>query len=227
MSTSDNTVSPPTASTDTATPSLDECCIAYDFEAPGGIPGKHAFSQLGAVLFNMSTGKVLRTFNHYANLTGYCFEERCVREFWSKFPQRHAETIEECSKSPLSPYDVVALFHQTCLEWVREYPNTIMITDNAGYDAALLKFFSPVDTMYFLGPCQCMLDTRATYLGMTRLPVTYARWDSNPYKYLVAAFPSIPPLNTEGVSHDHHPVNDATVIAMKWHHINKHLHKMV
>lgn len=200
----------------------DECCIAYDFEAPGGKPDLHAFSQLGAVLFNMKTGKVLKTFNEYANLTYYTFEERCVKEFWSKFPERFAQTIAECSRSTHSPYEVVDMFHKTCLEWKKEYPNTIMITDNAGYDAAILKFFSPVDTMYFLGPCMCMIDTRSAYLGMARLPCTYLLWDSNPYKRLM----EIPQLDTQGVSHDHHPVNDATVIAMKWHHANKYLDKM-
>lgn len=211
---------------------MDQCVIAFDFESFGGIPSKNGFTQLGAVLFSITQGKVLDRFNHYANMTGYEEEERCMTEFWNRddMKARLAETRLGCQNSSLSPHQVVAEFYQWCQRCVAEFPKTYLITDCSAYDAGLLKFFSPVDTMYFLpNKWACgSVDVSDVYLGIARVPMTHEVVNGSAYKSCVALLEkeyaqrglTLAPIDLQGVSHDHHPVNDAEVIARKWHYVN-------
>ncbi len=198
--------------------------IAFDFEAPGGIPHKNAFTQLGAVLFNMSTGKVEDTFNEYSCINGYTWDENCVKEFWSKFPERFEETKQKCSESLLTPYEVVDKFITWCQTHSRNVGNDLyLITDCSTFDSGILKCFSNTDTLYILDKKKRdIVDVGAIYLGLSRKYNSTEFIDGSAFKSCIKNLN----ITEEFISskfHDHHPVNDATVIAEKWHFINKFL----
>ena len=77
---------------------MEEIVIGFDFECAGGIPAKHGFTQLGASAHELKTGKKIAGFNEYANMKDLEWEERCVKEFWEKNPDRYAETLKKNSK---------------------------------------------------------------------------------------------------------------------------------
>jgi hypothetical protein len=202
-----------------------EYIIALDFEAAGGVPSKHGFTQLGACLIKMSTGEVLAKFNSYANMTGYEWEERCVREFWSKFPERFEDTKNKTSDPNVpGPYGVIDRF----MEWVdlvtgspEIRDHVYVISDNAPFDLALLRYFSANrDILYMFGPYREMVDVSAAYMGMSRKPVNIALMDQSAKDLAKAAITEMTGAPCElpklEVDHDHDAVNDAVVMGLRW-----------
>lgn len=200
--------------------------IAFDFEAAGGVPLVNGFTQLGAVLFNMETGKVEDSFNMYANMKVYVWDERCVSEFWSKFPERYAETKLECDKAANSPFQVVDMFVTWCIaHFARLNGDVYLITDCSTFDSGLLKAFSVKhDTLYIGVNNRDIVDVGNAYLGMCRKFHSVAFVDGSAFKTCVKEL-GIEEEFKASTFHDHHPVNDATVIAEKWCFVNKHLSK--
>jgi hypothetical protein len=197
--------------------------IAFDFEAGGGVPFENGFTQLGAVLFNMNTGKVEDSFNMYASMRGFDWEDRCVKEFWEKFPERYKETMEKCVESRHSPEGVVDAFNDWCKNHFAKLKNDVyLITDCATFDSGILKAFSNDDTLYYPGFPRDIVDTGVAYLGMCRLPFSTELVDGSAFKTCVKVLGITKPF-TPSVFHDHHPVNDATVIAEKWFYVNSFL----
>ncbi len=197
--------------------------IAFDFEAAGGVAPKNAFTQLGAVLMRLEDSTVLSQFNEYSSMIGYEWEERCVKEFWEKFPERYKETKEKVNQTTNGPYQVVDLF----LSWVRDatkdMKDVYLITDNSAFDAGLLRAFSDTnDIMYIFGEYRCIIDVNCVYRGMSMLPVTTALLDQTSKTLALNATKLDKPKFT-GVSHDHHPVNDAHTMALFWSFIQRHL----
>jgi hypothetical protein len=192
--------------------------IAIDFEAAGGVPAVNGFTQLGAAMVDMATGERVAHFNAYASMEGYEWDERCVKEFWLKHPDRFAETLEKCKNAP-SPYVVVEQF----LEWVKEVSagkDAYLITDCSTFDTGLLKHFSKVDILYVLGPCRDIVDVSAVYMGLSRKFMDCAGVDGSSKRYALGALCDVKGCEVKWpefpVTHDHDAVNDATVIAMRW-----------
>lgn len=188
--------------------------VAFDFEAAGGVPSVNAFTQLGAVVMDLRTSEVLGTFNEYANMKDYKWEDRCVSEFWSKYPERYAETLAETEKAALTPKQVVDKFY----DWARETcagHNAYLLTDCAIFDAGLLRSFSSRDINYVFGSCNFVMDTCSFYNGLARAEPTYESFDGSSKDHALRAlglseWPKFP------VAHDHHPVNDAMAMAFKF-----------
>jgi hypothetical protein len=184
----------------------------------------NGFTQLGAVLFNMGTGKVEDSFNMYASMKGYKWDERCVSEFWERFPERYAETKLECDKAEHTPYQVVEFFVLWCVAHIaRLNGEAYLITDCSTFDSGLLKAFSlKHDTLYIGVNNRDIVDVGNAYLGMCRRHFSVSFVDGSAFKTCVKEL-GITEEFTPSTFHDHHPVNDATVIAEKWYFVNKHL----
>lgn len=206
--------------------------IVFDFEAFGGAPGKNAFTQLGAVVFNFESGMVEGTFNMYARQDGYEQEQRCVKEFWSRpeMKERFETTLAEAQKAEKNPYQVITAFREWCLSWEQLFPGCVLVTDNSNFDLGLLKFFSETDTMYFLGRLTECVDTGVFYKGAMRLPLGTSIAKSK-FETCVAQLQKqiegpVDPFDPGLVAHDHNPVNDAHMIALKLHYVNNLLKKL-
>lgn len=210
--------------------------IVIDFETFGGTPGKNGFTQLGAVLFNFDTGQVEGSFNMYARQDGYEKEQRCWEEFWSRpdMKERLEATLEGVEKADKNPYQVISAFREVCLAWEAQNPGCVLVTDCANFDLGLLKFFSESDTMYFLGRMPEVVDTGVFFKGAMRLPLGTKIKDSK-FETCVAqlrkgleqqGLPPPAPFDAGEVKHDHNPVNDAHMIALKLHYVNTLLKAM-
>jgi hypothetical protein len=202
-------------------------CIAVDFEAPGGITPVHGFTQLGAALIDIKQGKVLADFNKYANMTGFTWEERCLKEFWLRpdMKSKYENTIEQCAQSTKNPYEVVDSFilwaKQCMLEHNIEPHEIYLISDNAAFDLGILRCFSRnQDIMYMFGDgiyretvdvssfyqglgVEVNLDASAKKLGLKGLNA--GRGEGNQL--------ALPKFDVE---HDHDAVNDAKTMGLFW-----------
>jgi hypothetical protein len=200
--------------------------IAFDFEAAGGVTPKNGFTQLGAALICVDDQQVIATFNEYANMSLHDWEDRCVREFWSKNPKRFEETKIAVRNAQNDPFDVVAMF----LDWVQanthDKKDVVLITDNAAFDAGILRCFSKDrDIMYVFGEYRSIIDVSCVYRGMSRQVVDTALLDESSIGLGIKAVNAVRAGNNEDtfdafpkfpVEHDHHPVNDAKVMGLKW-----------
>ena len=204
---------------------LEEIVIGFDFECAGGIPNDNGFTQLGASAHELKTGKKIAGFNEYASMKGYVWEERCVKEFWEKNPERYAETLKKTADSKHTCAEVVAMF----IEWAREVSKgrkCVIISDNMIYDGSLVKYYSGVDVIYLLGNgYTCFFETASVYFGMyanhKRQKLDFDSKDGLSSKQL-----ALDAINanrevkleypTNGVKHDHRPENDAENMVNKW-----------
>ena len=144
---------------------MNNCVIAFDFEAFGGTAKYNGFTELGAVLVRVHNSEVLATFHSYASMLGYAMEERCMREFWSKYPERLAATIEN-SVNASPPEEVCKNF----VQWVKDATtanrvtnSTLLITDNATFDLAHLAHFMGSDPLYIFGEYRSVIDVTGVY----------------------------------------------------------------
>ena len=209
---------------------MSEIVIGFDFECAGGIPIKHGFTQLGASAHELDTGKKIGGFNEYASMVGLEWEERCVKEFWEKNPERYAETLEKTMNATLTCAQVVEKF----IEWVREMAKDrkcIIVSDNMIYDGGLLKYYSGIDVMYLLGEWTVYFETASYYYGLhsmhKRARITE---DSDHLNSKQIALDAVNATKSEPltwpeskVNHDHHPENDAENMVMKWIFIQNNL----
>jgi hypothetical protein len=205
--------------------------VAFDFESAGGIPSRHAFTQLGAVIMNVDNDEIVAEFNSYSNMKGYEWDERCVNEFWKKYPKRFEETKREVDRATLNPYQVVGGF----IEWVQfncaNLKDVYLLTDNAAFDAGILRYFSVgQDILYIFGEYRPIVESSRYYAGIARTKVTPAtlgqsskrlamdRLNRERALYNLAQVEDFP---QHPVSHDHNPVNDAKVMAWNWCHLQR------
>lgn len=197
--------------------------IAFDFEAAGGVPLKHGFTELGAVCFDMVNGNVIDSFYLSASMKNFEWEPRCLEEFWLKNPNLYEET-KKCVYAPdvQDPRVVIKHFYNWCQDIKKDYPDVYMITDNSTFDSGILKYFSDFDTYYFLGPPMDIVDVSAVYMGIQRRPMNRKLIDSSSFKGCVEAL-GLAPFEYENVS-PHCATADAEEIARRWKYIQDALH---
>lgn len=210
----------------------EEVVLAFDFECAGGVAQKNGFTQLGASVHELSTGKKLAGFNEYANMMGYEWEDRCVKEFWEKHPERYKDTLEKVESAPLTCEEVVEKF----VRWARETcanRKCVILSDNMIYDGGLLKHFAKVDVLYLLGRRSVYFETSSVYYGMHMMHKR-ARIDesSDDLSSKEIALDAVRAFNKDanwpehGPSHDHNPENDAENMARKWIYIQQQFSTM-
>jgi DNA polymerase III epsilon subunit-like protein len=205
--------------------------IGFDFEAAGGIPALHGFTQLGAVLVDMDTDKVMGEFNMFSSMKNLVWEKRCVEEFWEKNPEKYKETLKGTSEAKMGPYEVVDAFVQWVQRVSKGLKDVYLLTDNAAFDAAILRFYSiKQDILYIFGSYRPIVESSRFYSGLARKPVTTeSLWESskdNALKGMRADGLKVPPFPIHSVEHDHNPVNDALVMALNWSHMQRSLKMM-
>lgn len=196
--------------------------IAFDFESFGPIPNIHGFTELGAVVGDLETGEIVDTFRMSANQSGYTQDKECIETFWNKHPGTYEETIKKCSESDKKPREVVDLF----VGWIRDFvenksiSNIYLLTDCATYDSGILKTFSSYSTLKIINnDALDIIDSTSFYLGIARVFMTNSVVSGYSFECALSALNG--PKFISSVSHDHNPVNDATVIFEKWFHMNK------
>lgn len=87
------------------------------FESFGLIPSVHGFTQLGAVLGNLSDGNIIDTFHEYANQSKYIPDNNCINTFWINHPENKQNTLDKCSESTKTPQEVIELF----ISWIKKH----------------------------------------------------------------------------------------------------------
>lgn len=199
--------------------------VGIDFECPGGIISIDGFTQMSATIHDENRGTLIASFSMYARIDEYDWDERCVREFWSKSPERRAETIAKCKASVCTCEEVVAIF----VQWVQENTaghHAYMITDNAAYDAALLRYYAKVDVMYlFPTPngepmYRRIQDIHCFYRGVAAFSQREVVLDGTNIKGAKTAVLEalrLPTLPDWGVAHD--PSNDCAKMVHDFCHI--------
>lgn len=190
--------------------------LAIDIEASGQGLRTNFMTCIGAAYIDPG-GKVLGTFSEYLSQPeGTCWEQRCVDEFWLKFPDLYEETkIKVGSAAPAK--EVMKRFK----EWVQEISKnkkTLIVFDTSGFDQAWVDYnLEDTSCLYLLGYYSKPFDISAYMLGFAK-----ADFDSSSKKSFVSTtgvnFPKW------DVSHDHNPANDATVTGLNAWFVRSHLH---
>lgn len=195
--------------------------ISFDFESFGPVPVLHGFTQLGAVIGNLSTGKIVSKFSEYANQKNYIKDKECIERFWETHPKRYNETLKKCEESTKGPQEVINMF----LNWIDKFvekkgKSCYLITDCSTYDSGILKTFSLYSTLKIVNKDipRDIIDTTSFYLGIAGLFMTEDIVDGNSFdlackKLKLTNFKS-------SVFHDHNPVNDSIVIFEQFKFIN-------
>jgi hypothetical protein len=194
--------------------------IVFDFESFGGIPSINGFSEFGAVLMEVPTGKVLETYHSFASQDKYYRNQRCMDEFWSKFPERLAETNKYTLFAP-NPENIINNFMWWCEKNARTYNimnNIHLITDNSSFDTALLAHFSTgTDIKYVFGEYRPVIDVTMYYYGVAKMLMNVESFNELKISSKQNAMISLG-VQDFGIDniHDHNPVNDATHIGLWW-----------
>ena len=198
--------------------------VAIDFECAGGIPSKNGFTQLGAVIMEVSDEcKVVSSFNSYSSMILYQWDERCVKEFWEKHPVRFAETkLEVYNPATPQPHVVVNNFMKWVKQETKDFKDSVyLISDNVAFDVGTLKYFSSEhEILYMFGPYQEVVDVSSAYIGMSLFPVDKNLMNRSSKEVALEAINErlVQKLNAPNFpkSELHHPVDDAKEIASHW-----------
>lgn len=210
-----------------------EIVIGFDFECAGGVPALNGFTQMGASAHLLSTGEKIAGFNEYAKMEGLEWEERCVKEFWEKNPERYAETLEKTKNAKMTCSEVVEAF----IDWakgVSKFRQCVFVSDNMIFDGGLLKYYAKRDVMYILGRYTVFYETSSVYNGMhslrKRARLDQASGDLSSKKVALEAVREL--VGDEKLEypeteakHDHNPENDAEAMVRKWVFIQNSLSK--
>ena len=202
-----------------------------DYECAGGVPSLHGFTQVGVKVFDIDARRPLDiTFSMYSNMKGYTWEQRCVTEFWEQNPDRYAQTKDAVANAPFTCSEVT---NNELIPWMQAVAHghkSILCSDNVAYDIGILKFFSTIDIMYIFGEYTSILDVNCMYLGMYLFSsgellsaelldkITVRKEALRAARAHRGLEPSIG-FPDFGVSHDHHPENDAETMGYRWAHV--------
>lgn len=146
--------------------------IAFDFETFGPLPTIHGFTQLGAIIGNLSSGQIVDTFSEYANQSDYVCDSECIESFWLKNPEKYNETLIKCSNSDKHPNEIIQMFIKWIADFIenRETSSVYLITDCSAFDTGILKTFSLQSTLKIIKNCpRDIIDTTSFFLGVSRL----------------------------------------------------------
>jgi hypothetical protein len=187
--------------------------LVGDIEATGPCWRRDAMTCMAFVLM-APNGQITKSYKSYLALPpGAGWDERTVNEFWLKYPDVYEMTQKEVAKAR-QPKEVMTEF----LAWVREVTkdkDVRLVFDTAGFDAGWINYHltsldEKVGIDWMMGHYE-----PPTCLGSYMLGAGQATFDKSSKKSFCKAkgltMPKWP------VSHDHDPLNDATVIAYNLH----------
>lgn len=196
--------------------------LAVDIESTGRGTGVHFVPCFGACIVGPD-GKVIGTFKRYlAQPANREWEERCVEQFWNKFPDMYGKTLEEIRTAGAVPA-VMAEFRA----WVHEVTDdkdAHIVFDTASYDGAWLETLLGETSSNYLMRKRNDKGELEEYYRPTRDISSYllgaagAPFGKSGMKAFCERFGLQRPV--WAVKPDHDPGNDATCIALDawWAH---------
>lgn len=138
--------------------------VGLDVEASGMGLRTNFVLQIGLAEVDVETGRVLRKFQSFiAQPENTEWEERCVREFWSKHPERFEFVKNAIVNAPSR--DEVAT---SVLSWLKDCDKDArFVVDTPGFDLAWLdSILGHTSHLYAFGNYRDVLDLSSWYLGL-------------------------------------------------------------
>ncbi len=178
--------------------------LAIDVKTTGQGIRTNFMTCIGASLVN-EDGETVATFEEYmAQPEGTCWEPRCENEFWSTKPELWEQTKQRIAIArPAS--EVMKSFREWVLKVTKDQ-NVTIVFDTAGFDQAWVDYnLGDLSCNYLLGKYKAPICINNYMCG-----AGFGDLGSSSKKAFAKKFQEFPKYN---VSHDHHPVNDATCIA--------------
>ena len=180
--------------------------LAIDVEASGQGLRTNFMTCLGSALISPE-GKVLGTFSSYLKQPENCvWEQRCIDEFWSKYPELFEETKKRVADAREAS-EVMSSFKKWVLDITKD-KKTLIVFDTSGFDQAFIDYnLGDTSCMYLLGHYEAPFDISSYMLGVAEAPFD----NSSKKSFCKAKAVEIPKWPVE---HDHNPVNDAIVTGL-------------
>jgi hypothetical protein len=190
--------------------------LAFDIEATGQSLRRHFMACFAAVLI-APNGQIVATYKSFlAQPPGCTWEQRCLDEFWFKNMDAYIATVAGVANAR-PPLVVMAEFRQ----WMQDNvsgKDVAVVTDTAGFDSTWLEY-----NLDALGEDNCSVNYmtsapgKSTYespvdISSYMLGAAGATFDKSSMKSFCAAKGLEKPQ--WHVTHDHDPLNDATVIGL-------------
>lgn len=185
----------------------DTYVLGLDVEATGQGLKTNFMTQLGAALVDPNSMTKIAGFNEYLpQPPGTTWEDRCVVEFWNKFPKRFEET--KIGVANAKPIDEVMTRFKNWVKEVTKDKKCMIAFDTAGFDQAWIdSYLGDTSCLYLMGRYEQPIDISSYMSGVGK-----GAFDGSSKKdFMKATGLAFPKWD---VSHDHHPENDATVIAL-------------
>ncbi len=193
----------------------DEYILAIDVETTGQGLKTNFMTCIGAALIKCGSCTVVDTFESYLKQPdGTCWEQRCVDEFWSKFPDLFEKTKIEISNA--LPADIVM---KKFLDWVLKVTKDrkcVIVFDTAGFDQSWVDYnIGHTSCSYIMGYYKPTRDISSYMLGLAKLGVHGYGAKASVVKIAKEDFP------VWNVNHDHNPSNDAAVTGLNASWVSK------
>lgn len=154
--------------------------LAFDIEARGKSAIRNGILAVGVVLFDYGgVGEVMRKVWNVGPLPGQTYDETCLRDFWSKFP----DTQHKLEQNPIDPQEFAHEF-RTLLNTFDE-SNVFLLCDNPSFDAWFINYyldFFGLDSMSHDSAgrfARVVHDADSFTRGFLRSPPTENNWVSN------------------------------------------------
>jgi hypothetical protein len=181
--------------------------LALDVEASGQGIRTNFMTAIGAALVNGKTLEKVAGFQSYlAQPEDTCWEQRCVDEFWSKFPDVWEETKKRVASAE-QPEVVMDRFRHWVLE-VTKGKKVKIVFDTSGFDQAWIDYYlGNISCLYLMGYYDQPMDISSYMRGVGK-----AGFDISGKKSFVKAM-QLDKFPEWEEKHDHNPENDATCIA--------------
>jgi len=125
--------------------------IAFDVESRGSSLRRNGINACGICIVSAEDGIVISKKRwHIAPMEGQVYEERCLKEFWEKYP----ELKEEFERDPVSPEQFAREFRDILNLY--EITNEIfLLSDNPAFDAKCIDYYLDAAGMFSM---QCWAD---------------------------------------------------------------------
>ncbi len=193
----------------------EEYILSIDVETSGKGLKKHFMTCIGAALIKCDTSEVVDSFESYLRQPhDRCWEQRCIDEFWSKFPDLFEKTKNEILKAP--PIDIVM---NNFIDWVlkvTENKKCVIVFDTAGFDQSWVDYYmGHTSCQYIMGYYRPTRDISSYMLGFAKLGVHGRDSEKSIENISGKKFP------LWNVNHDHNPSNDAAVTGLNSNWVSK------
>jgi len=202
--------------------------LGIDVESTGGCLKTNFMPRFGAALVDIETLETVQRFSTFVKppTPAHTWEKRCLDEFWTKpdMMPKYQEILHNmnCVTTP-TPDEAGVLF----MEWINilvgKYgqDSMMVVSDTAGYDYAWLQSILPagMSMLYLFGHYVPTFAASNFYGGVamvTPVEQVFGTMEACCNKLSIQK-------PTNGVVHDHNPMNDAETIAYEAASIIRHV----